>query len=442
VQREWRRSAVRMRITPTILPGMVLAYCSAVPAWAQEKPDGFYLTSPLSISSGYDSGFVADSRTLSDSVTLLTGPTFDWITTTHRTEFSLDYQPEAELFTNHSSLDGWNHSSTMRFSRRINSRISVNAGNSFLSTMDSSRQLQNRLLLLPLGRFLQNTFYAALDYRLNHATKLTFRADNAITTMDLPGALKGRLDEVTTAGTATLDRSLTARQTLSGSYSFLHVAPLHPEAGGSATNVNLLILGYAYQIEPTLLVRLTAGDVEGSESAFMGSAALEKQWGGVWLAAGYQRYLGFFGALAPAGGPSAGTVPFANGITPSSVYQVFSVRASGQLTKRVGLEAIGQKALSGINDQGNGVRSLIGHLRVSYRLTDRFVLFATAEHYGQNINEFSEQGLSRDRYFGGIEIVLSRPPERNDVRNQHRQAPQDSDELKPGELQPPEENQE
>jgi hypothetical protein len=441
VQRKRGQSAARMGIAPTILPGMILVCCSSVPIWAQERPDGFYLTSPLSISSGYDSGFIADSRTLDDTVTLLTGPTFDWIRTTHRTDFSLDYQPEAELFANHSYLDGWNHSSTMRFTRRVNSRISVSAGNSFLSTMDSSRQLQNSLLLLPLGRFLQNTFYAALDYRLNHATKLTFRADNAITTMALPGALKGRLDEVTTAGTATLDRSLTSRQTLSGSYSFLHVDPLHPEAGGSATNVNLLILGYAYQIDPTLLVRLTAGYVEGSESAFMGSAAVEKQFGGVWMAAGYQRYLGFFGALAPAGGASAGVVPFANGITPSSVYQVFSVRASGQVTKRVGLEAIGQKALSGVNGQGTGVRSLIGHLRVSYRLTDRFALFATVEHYGQNINEFSDQGLSRDRYFGGIEIVLSRPPERNDVKKQHHQA-QDSDELNPGELQPPEENQE
>jgi hypothetical protein len=425
-----------MRIRLAILKGLVLACCSAVPGWAQEKPNGFYLTSPLSLSAGYDSGFVADSRTLDDSVTILTGPTFGWIRSTHRTDFSLDYQPEAELFTNHSYLDGWNHSSTLRFTNRINSRMSVDAGNSFLSTMDSSRQLQNSLLLLPLGRFVQNTAYVDFGYRLNNATKLTFRFDNAITAMDLPGALKGRLDTVATAGTVTVDRSLTSRQTLTGSYSFLHVDPLHPEAAGGPTTVDLLILGYAYQIQPTLLIRLTAGGVEGSESAFNGSAAVEKQWGGMWLAAGYQRYLGFFGTLAPVGGPSAGLIPFANGITPSSVYQVFSLRAAGQLRRRVGLEAIGQKALNGVNAQGTGVRSLIGHIRVSYKLTDRFVLFAQAEHYGQNINEFSDQGLSRNRSFGGIEIVLSRPPERENVRNQHRKAPQDSRELKPDESDP------
>jgi hypothetical protein len=425
-----------MRSGLTILPGLVLTCCSAVSGWAQEKPNGFYLTSPLSLSAGYDSGFVAGSRPVDDSVTLLTGPTFDWIRSTHRTEFSLDYQPEAELFTNHSYLDGWNHSSVMRFTNRINSRMSLDAGNSFLSTMDSSRQLQNSLLLLPLGRFLQNTVYVDFGYRLNNATKLTFRFDNAITTMDLPGALKGRLDTVATAGTVTLDRSLTSRQTISGSYSFLHVDPVHPETAGSPTNVDLLIVGYAYQIHPTLLLRFTAGGVEGSETAFNGSAAVEKQWGSMWLAAGYQRYLGFFGTLAPIGGPSAGLIPFANGITPSSVYQVFSVRGFGQLTKRVGLEAIGQKALNGANDQGTGVRSLIGHLRMNYKLTDRFVLFALAEHYGQNINEFSDQGLSRNRYFGGVEIVISRPPERDDVRNRHRQAPQDSRDLKRDELAP------
>src|ERR1700733_9110180 len=176
----------QVRIESTILPMLTLAWLSAAPDWAQERPNGFYLTSPLSVSAGYDSGFVANSQTLDDTVTLLTGPTFDWIRSTHRTEFSLDYQPQAELFANHSYLDEWNHTSTMRFSRRMNSRITVDAGNSFLSTMDSSLQLQNSLLLLPLGRFTQNSFYADLGYRLDYATKLTFRFDNAITTMDLP----------------------------------------------------------------------------------------------------------------------------------------------------------------------------------------------------------------------------------------------------------------
>jgi hypothetical protein len=103
------------------------------------------------------------------------------------------------------------------------------------------------------------------------------------------------------------------------------------------------------------------------------------------------------------------------------------------------MEVVGQKALNGVNNQGVGVRSLIGHLRMSYKLTDRFVLFAQAEHYGQNINEFSDQGLSRNRYFGGVEIQIARPPDRDNVRNQHGKAPQGSGGVTPDELPPPEE---
>jgi hypothetical protein len=413
-----------------ILPAVFLV---AAAAWGQEHPDGFYLTTPLGLSSGYDSGFLAKSGRLNDGVTLLSGPTFDWIHTTHRSFFSLDYQPEGEIFARNGGLDAWNHASTMRFSYQLSSRTSFDAGNSFLSTTDSSRALQNSLLLLPMGRFIQNTFFSDLKYRIDSADKLTFRFDNAVTTMDLPGPLKWRLDEVTTAGTVTLDRALTSRQTLSGDYAFLHVSPLHPESVGTGTNVNLFILGYSYQVTPTLLLRATAGGVAGSESAFNGSAAIEKQWGGLWLAAGYQRYIGFFGGYQPAGGPTAGTIPFAYGLTPNSVYQVASLRASGQISKHWGLEAVGQKALNGRNSQGVGVRSLIGQLRISYRLTGRYTVFARAEHYGQNVNEFSGLPLSRNRYLIGLEMALSKPPVAEEP-GKHRKGAAEPEEIKPPEL--------
>ena len=43
------------------------------------------------------------------------------------------------------------------------------------------------------------------------------------------------------------------------------------------------------------------------------------------------------------------------------------------------------------------------------------------------------------RYVGGIEIVISRPPERNDPRNQHGKAPQKAGEPNTSEDQAPEE---
>jgi hypothetical protein len=277
-----------------------------------------------------------------------------------------------------------------------------------------------------------------MRYRINTATKLTFRIDNAVTTMDLKGALKNRLDEVGTAGTVTLDRVLTSRQTFSADYSFLHVDPLNRQTGGGSTNVNLLILSYAYQINPTLLVRGAAGGFAGSEAAFNGSVAVEKQWREMWFAAGYQRYLGFFGGLDTLRGPSD-LIQFAGGVNSTSVYQVFSLRASGQLSRRVGMEAAAQKAFSSIDARGLRVRSLIGQIRLSYKLNRRFALFALAEHFGQNVNQFSDQPLNRNRYMGGVEMVLSKPPEREGARDRRGSASKDPVEPKQDDRQSPEE---
>jgi hypothetical protein len=432
--------AAGMRTRRSLSAGICLALCATIPAWSQTRPNGFYLTSPLSIGSGYDQNFMVASNpsgTLDDSITLLTLPTLDWTLSTHQTTFSVDYRPEFELFADHSELNAWNHSSTMRYSRTINSRTTIDAGNSFLSTSDSSAELQNSLVLLPYGRFTQNTFYADVRYRIDTVTKLTFRFDNAITTMDLPGALQGRLNEVGSAGTVTLDRALTSRQSLSGSYSYLYVDPLNRQTGGSPTGVDLLMLSYSYQIDPTLLVRCSAGGITGSESAFNGSAAIEKQLGGVWLAAGYQRYLGFFNSVDALGQPSVNVIPFANGVTPDSVYQVVSLRASGQLTKRVGLELVAQKAFTQVDSAGLSIRSLIGQLKVSYKLNRRFALFVRAEHYGQNINEFSNLPLSRNRFLAGVEVVLSKPPEPAGQHDRRAIPAQDSGETKQGDGQSP-----
>jgi hypothetical protein len=406
-------------------PSLALILLTAAVARGQTHPDGFFLNTPLSLSSGYDSHFIVGSQAADDSVTLITGPTVAWFTSTHRTEFSLDYQPEIELFAEHPGLDAWNHEASFRFSHQINSRWSLHAGDFFLSTMDPTRKLENSLVLLPRGRFNQNTLFADAVYRLNGTTKITFRYDNAATVVSLP-QLQGRLDNVTNAGTVTIDRSFSSQHDLTASYSFLHVTPLDPATSGSASSVNLLILGYTFTVNPELLIRLSAGYVAGGNSSFNGAASIEKKLGGVWFAGGYQRYLGFFGGFTPVGGVAPGTSEFASGITPDSVYQVISLRAAGQVSKRVGLVAEVQKALNGVDASGQGIRSLIVQTHVSYKLSERLALFAEVDHYAQNINRFFDQSLSRNRYFAGVEIVLARPQEADRGRYHHGKAPQDS----------------
>ena len=416
-----------------IVAVVVLAFSSAA-IWGQDHPNGFYLTSPLSVSSGYDDHFNTTSAQLDDFVTLVNLPTLSWMKSTHDTTFTVDYRPEFEIFSRYSNLDAWNNVADLHVNHQISGRLNVEAGDSFLSTMDPARELENSLLLLPRGRFNQNSAYASLGYRLNEKTKVIFRFDNAFTTATLPEPVAGRLDQLSNAGTVTLNRTLTRRQKLSGSYSFLHVHPLDQSVAGSPTNVNQAGLTYTYE-NPSLVLRLASGVAVGNQSAFTGAAAVEKRFGGLWLSAGYQRYLSFFENFGAVSVPEAPAGSFAQGITPSSVYQVASLRAWGQLTRRVAIKAALQRAMSGVNAQEISVRSLIAQVRTDYKLTDRVTLFVRVERYEQNSNEFSPFPYSRNRYFAGVEFALSRSPQSENTSHRRGKAPQESIDVLPSEEQ-------
>ena len=90
---------------------------------------------------------------------------------------------------------------------------------------------------------------------------------------------------------------------------------------------------------------------------------------------------------------------------------LFRSRLRGMLTRRLGVEMGGLRARSEVQTRDRDVKSVIGHFRLSHKLTERFILFTQADFYGQNMNEFLHSQLSRKRFFGGLEIVLMRPPE-------------------------------
>jgi hypothetical protein len=402
--------------------GALPALLVSVVGRAQERPNGFYLTSPLSLSSGYDDNFPAGSRALDDSVSLLTTPTVAWMKNTHRSMFSADYQGEFEMFAKNQNLDAWNHAANLHFRQQITSRWSLDGGDSFLSTDDPARRLINSLLLLPRGRYMENALYARLAYRLDHRTVLSFRFDNDVTTMDLPGDLAGRLDRVGSAGTVTLDRTLTSHHALEANYSYLYIHSLQSGPSAIDSSVHNVNLGYSYTVNPGLTVRLFGGVTRAVQSAFTGAAAVDKKLGDVWVSAGYQRYVAFFGGLSPVGAP-VGPVPFGAGLAPNSIYQVVSLRAWGKLTHRMGLEGAAQRALNGVTLEDRGIKGVILQLRLDYKLSNRLTVFTRTDFYGQNISEFSNFPLSRRRYFGGLEIALSRAPELTDDPHRHKPLP-------------------
>ncbi len=431
----------KIRSTTIALPiFLLLSLAKLGLGQADEHPEGLFLTTPLTLSGGYDSGLQVGSQELRDDITLLQSPTFAFLHTTHRSDFSIDYQAEGELFDQHPGLDSWNHASTMRLQHRINSRWSTDTGNSFLSSMDSSRALQNSLLLLPWGRFSQNSFYSSLIERLNQTTKITYRFDNAWTNFALPGMYAERLDQLSFAGSIGIDHDLTRRQKLSGMYAYLHVDPLHAAVSGSPTNVMLMNASYSIEATPGLVFRASGGGIEGSQSAVTGAGEVEKSIGGAWFAAGYQRYLGFFQAFEPVEFLPPNAVPFGSGLAPTSVYQVISVRSWGQISKHWSLQLNAQRALNGVNVAGQKIKSIMGQVQLNYKVSDRFSLFARADYYGENSSPFFAEPLSRRLYLGGLQIALGRPPERENIRNRHGKAPQNSNDPTVGEPTDAQEN--
>lgn len=414
-----------MKNSLLLLAGVVLVLNSAAAGWAQERPNGFYLASPLSLSAGYDDNFVVGSQELDDTVSILTAPTFSWIKTTRRTDFAVDYQPDFELFSRFSELNAWNHSSRLRYNYRLNPRLDFEAGNYFLSTMDATPRLAGSQFLPPRGRFKQNALFAGLKYRLAPQTKAIVRFDNAITTMALPGPAN-LFDQMANAGTVTLDHTVNPHHSVTGSYSYLRVRPLDRDefVGDSTQVLHTAGAGYTHTVNRDLIIRLVGGVVRGREVAYTMGAAVEKQLGNLWIIAGYQRYLSFFGGLAPSGGVIGGAPTFANGLSPDALFQAVSLQVRGKLTRRMGLEFKGQRGRETIGNRG--VRSLIAQSRLDYELNERFTLFARAEYYGQNLNRFLASPLSRRRYFGGLEITLSRPPGAEGPSGQHDISPQRS----------------
>src|SRR5579872_5938225 len=121
----------------------LLLAVGSIAVLAQDHPNGFYLTSPLSVSAGYDQQFNTISAQLDDAVTLVNLPTLAWMKTTHDTTFTVDYRPEFEIFSRYSNLDAWNNVANLHINHQTSGRINLEAGDSFLSTMDPARELEN-----------------------------------------------------------------------------------------------------------------------------------------------------------------------------------------------------------------------------------------------------------------------------------------------------------
>lgn len=394
---------------------LILALLVAIPAQAQQSA-GFYLTSPLGVSAGRDSKFLSGFEERDDTVFMILPPTFSFIKLVPRGEFSLSYQPEFELFAENRDLNAWNHLGGVHFTYRIAPRLKLMAGDVFLATEDPTRWLADSFFLLPRTTYRENALFFNLDYELTPLTTLTFRFDNTITTTSLPGGGRvGLFDQVGNSFTAGVARRLTPRQRLRATYSFLKFTPLDKEDELLRTIASLtgpthnVSLAYTFDYNPGLSFRIASGIVRAGAISYLIATEVEKRIGLLRLTASYNRYLSFFRGPRPRLAlPGEGQ--FASGLLPNTLFQALRVTLRGQLTSRIGIEfrALGSRNSSELTERD--IESLLGRLRLDYRLSDRLVAFANFEFYGQNLNELVTIPMARKRFFGGIEIVISRSP--------------------------------
>src|ERR1700722_8324009 len=96
-----------------------LSFGLAFTAQAQDRPNGFYLTTPLIVSGGYEQGLFTGTGQLDDAASIVTMPTIEWIRSTHRLKFYVNYLPEFELFAGNPKLDAFNNVAATRLEYRV-----------------------------------------------------------------------------------------------------------------------------------------------------------------------------------------------------------------------------------------------------------------------------------------------------------------------------------
>ncbi len=398
---------------------LLLLLFGPLPLEAQETSrGGFHLTAPLSLSYGRERKLRAGSRLIDDSVSVLAPPAISLTGKSLRNDFSLEYKPDFELFLRNRDLNAWNHDASLRYSYKLTRRATLELGDYFLETQDASRKLENSFFLLPRGRFQENSAYFGLGYRFSPHTTLDFRLDNTVTKVRLPEMPHADLlDQMSSSGSVSLSRDVSRRQRLTARYSFSKFRALakqeDPLVAPSSRPHHSGSLVYTYTFDPNFFLELSGGAIHGRTTSYSASARLERRMRGFRVAAGYQRQLSVFGGIRLGGGLDAAP-GFATGLLPSSLSEAVTLTFRGNIGNRVGIEGAGMGARTRSGDSSPELKSLAGHLRLDYKLTERLIAFSTVGIYRQNVSVLLNTPLERTRYFGGVEILLSKPRKRED----------------------------
>lgn len=397
------------------------------------EPEGFFFT-PSRISGGRDAGFLAGQIELEDRILDVMPAGVGFLNLTPRSEFFFAYEPEFEFFEKHDSLNSWNHAVGFRFDYDATRRWRFSTGGSFISTQDLTRRLGS-LIVLPRGDARQSAAFLRFSYQLSRRTTLDLGFENSTSKTPFPGQALPFLDQMVNAGRVTLTRSFGRDHSVGVIYSYAKPDLLEDVGFRSAILTNPLHtaeLAYSYG-PPDFLLRFSGGvtysDYElRDDLSYAFSGGFQKRIARMEISAGYSRRQAYLGSLLLTEGriPVA-AAPGLNQL-PTALTQTADFTVRGRLARHFGMEAtiVGSEIeledptrsrldITALFDPVRGfrldIRSVRGRVRLDYQLASRVVVFASAEMWDQNLNQLLGVPISRQRYMGGIQILLSGPTE-------------------------------
>jgi hypothetical protein len=424
---------------------LMLVVCLVVPALAfaqqaQTGLNGVSFIAPLRIAGGTDHNFLVDRtppnqrllvlsispslqtaapnilpQRLDDQVLTLTLPKIGFQNDSRRHEFFATYVPEFEVFAHNSDQNAMGQEANATFTYFLSRNIQISAGESYRSSHDPARTLDNVMLLLPRSPYHENDIRAGVEYVMNPLTAFGFRYDNDRANFGQTDPFQARILDSQSAGYSVFGtRMLSRTQRLRATYSIFKITPLNPHAKfedqvdvpySFTKPIQSGMLEYRLALNPNTILTFSGGAIgldTGLNYTFR--AGIDKRIGNYyWISGGFARSLSFANG-APAG--------FSPGLGSTQFFDVYTARFKGQPTRKIGVlfdTAISRDAAGRVV---TGIQSLMARARVDYRVSDREVLFSSIESFEQNNNAYVRAPLSRNRFTVGIEISLSNETDR------------------------------
>jgi hypothetical protein len=425
---------------------LLLVVCLAVPVLAfgqqgQTGLNGVSFIAPLQISGGTDHNFLVDRtnpnqrllvlslppslqsaapsilpKRLDDQVFTVVLPKIGYQNDSKRHEFFATYVPEFEMFAHNSDQNAMGQEATATFTYFLARNIQISAGDSYRSSHDPARTLDNVMLLLPRSPYHENDIRAGLEFVVNPLTAFGARYDNDRANFGQTDPFQARILDSQSAGYSVFGtRMLSRTQRLRVTYGIFKITPLNPHAKfedqvdvpySFTKPIHSGTLEYRLALNPNTILTFSGGAIgldTGLNYTFR--AGIDKRIGNYyWLSGGFARSLSFSSGTTPAG--------FSPGLGSTGFFDVYTARFKGQPTRKIGVLFDTTISRDAAGKVATGIQSLMARARLDYRVSDREVLFTSIESFEQNNNAYVRAPLSRNRFMVGIEISLSNETDR------------------------------